>query len=262
MPDSPVILNKRNYRAAFGDFDSASGGDFVWPDEVRIRRRRLIYAILGVTGVFFVAGAASTMLLNLQGERGSPAIRASAASLVQEGGRGTLEEGSALQQYDATQSDAAQSGATQPTNEQTGTTPSEGLTVLARHPQEKPVPANVAPVQQAAAIDDPPPPEPAPVPAPVTAGELGYAIELGGARSFSELSKRFAQIADANQEIDFDRMEPRVTLSDTAAGVEARLLVGPFDSLVEAEETCAQIALPAGVGCQPAAFAGEVIARK
>jgi len=96
----------------------------------------------------------------------------------------------------------------------------------------------------------------------VTAGELGYAIELGGARSFGELSKRFAAIAEANQEIAFDRMEPRVTLADTAAGVEARLLVGPFDSLVDAEETCAQIALPAGIGCRPTGFAGEVIARQ
>jgi hypothetical protein len=242
MPDSPVILNKRDYRAAFGDFDGASG-DFVWPDEARIRRRRLIYAILGVTAVFFVAGAASTMLLNLQGERGSPPIRASATSLVQESAAAPQEETNA-----APQSADGQSGAPQ----------AEGLTVLPRNPQEKQQAADTAPVQQAAAIDEPPSVQPV----PVTAGELGYAIELGGARSFSELSKRFAAIAEANQEIAFDRMEPRVTLEDTPLGVEARLLVGPFDSLVEAEETCAQIALPSGIGCRPAAFAGELIARQ
>jgi hypothetical protein len=250
MPDSPVILNKRDYRAAFGDFDGASGGDFVWPDEARIRRRRLIYAILGVTAVFFVAGAASTMLLNLQGERGSPAIKASAALLLREQAAAPQEQGT------ATGSVREQTG-----NAQSGEE-SEGLTVLPRSPRESQEAAAAAPVQQAVAIDGPPSVEPAPVPEPVNAGELGYAIELGGARSFSELSKRFAAIAEANQEIAFDRMEPRVTLEDNEQGVEARLLVGPFDSLVEAEETCAQIALPAGIGCRPVAFAGELIARK
>ena len=82
MPDSPVILNKRNYRAAFGDFD-ASGDGFEWPDEARLRRRRLIYAVLGVTAVFFVAGAASTLLVSFQPRSAPPAINASAAALEQ-----------------------------------------------------------------------------------------------------------------------------------------------------------------------------------
>jgi hypothetical protein len=240
MPDSPVILNKRNYRAAFGDFD-ASGDGFEWPDEARLRRRRLIYAVLGVTAVFFVAGAASTLLVSFQPRSAPPAINASAAALEQKPAPGIPGD---------------ESSAAKPAGEQSAAAQSEGVTVLPRIREEKE--AAAAPVQQAAAIDEPP----ATQAQPVTAGELGYAIELGGARSFGELSKRFAAIAEANQEIAFDRMEPRVTLADTAAGVEARLLVGPFDSLVDAEETCAQIALPAGIGCRPTGFAGEVIARQ
>lgn len=235
MPDSPVILNKRNYRAAFGDFD-ASGDGFEWPDEARLRRRRLIYAILGVTAVFFVAGAASTLLVSFQPRSGPSAINASAAALQQKPTPAAVD--------------------TEPAGEQSAGAQAEGVTVLPRIQEDQQTDANST--QQAAAIDEPPSNQAQ----PVTAGELGYAIELGGARSFSELSRRFAAIAEANQEIAFDRMEPRVTLADTAAGVEALLLVGPFDSLVEAEETCAQIALPAGIGCRPTGFAGEVIARQ
>jgi hypothetical protein len=240
MPDSPVILNKRNYRAAFGDFD-ASGDGFVWPDEARLRRRRLIYAILGVTAVFFVAGAASTLLVSFQPRSAPSAINASAAALERKPAPAIVD---------------AEAPAATPAGEQSAGVQSEGVTVLPRIQEEKK--AATAPVQQAAAIDE----QPSNQAQPVTAGELGYAIELGGARSFSELSRRFAAIADANQEIAFDRMEPRVTLADTATGVEARLLVGPFDSLVDAEETCAQIALPSGIGCRPTGFAGEVIARQ
>ena len=98
--------------------------------------------------------------------------------------------------------------------------------------------------------------------APAATPQLGYGIELGAARSFGELSRRFAQIADANQEAAFDQLEPRATLADTPDGLEARLLVGPFATVDDAETTCGQLALPAGISCRPVGFAGEVIARQ
>ena len=86
---------------------------------------------------------------------------------------------------------------------------------------------------------------------------------LGSAQSFTELSRRFGEIARANQEIPFDTLEPRATLKDTAQGLEARLVVGPFASEAEARKRiCDQIALPAGVECRPAPFEGELIARQ
>ena len=56
-------------------------------------------------------------------------------------------------------------------------------------------------------------------------------------------------------------LEPRATLADTPDGLEARLLVGPFTTLDDAEAICGQLALPAGIACRPVGFAGEVIAR-
>jgi len=90
----------------------------------------------------------------------------------------------------------------------------------------------------------------------------GYAIDLGGASSFGALSARFAEIARLNAEVDFDRLEPRTILRDTLDGVEARLLVGPFKTVKEAEAVCENIALPARVNCQAVRFAGELIARQ
>ena len=90
----------------------------------------------------------------------------------------------------------------------------------------------------------------------------GFAIELGAAQSFSELSRRFAGLAQANAELEFDRLEPRAILVDTSAGLEARLLVGPFDSRAVAESICGNIALPAGIDCRPAEFKGELISRE
>ncbi|GIL00385.1 MAG: hypothetical protein BroJett030_02840 [Alphaproteobacteria bacterium] len=101
--------------------------------------------------------------------------------------------------------------------------------------------------------------------APVAAGAdrpSGFAIELGAALSFGELSARFARIASHNAEAEFDRLEPRATLKDTDDGLEARLLVGPFASAGAAEATCAGIALPAGILCRVVPFEGELIARE
>ena len=89
-----------------------------------------------------------------------------------------------------------------------------------------------------------------------------YAIDLGGAPSFDALSARFADIARLNAEIDFDQLEPRTVLRETLDGIEARLLVGPFDTISQARKVCGNIALPARVDCQPVRFAGELIARQ
>jgi hypothetical protein len=108
--------------------------------------------------------------------------------------------------------------------------------------------------------------KPADLPAaPVASGSQmgsGYSMDLGAALSFTELSRRFGEIARANQEIPFDALEPRATLKDTAQGLEARLVVGPFATEAEARQTCEQIALPAGIECRPAPFEGELISRQ
>jgi hypothetical protein len=101
--------------------------------------------------------------------------------------------------------------------------------------------------------------------APVASGSQvanGYSIDLGAAQSFTALSRRFGEIARANQEIGFDALEPRATLKDTPQGLEARLVVGPFATEAEAVRTCEQIALPAGIECRAAPFEGELIARQ
>ncbi len=124
----------------------------------------------------------------------------------------------------------------------------EGVTVLVKQPEpqstEGPLQSNSAPVAGGSQL------------------AIGFAMDLGAADSFSDLSGRFATIAEGNQEIPFDRLEPRATLRDTASGLEARLLVGPFGKLEEAEAACASIALPAGVDCQAQPFEGELIARQ
>jgi hypothetical protein len=90
----------------------------------------------------------------------------------------------------------------------------------------------------------------------------GFAINLGSAQSFSDLSRRFAEIAAQNAELQFDRLEPRATLTETIDGLEAQLLVGPFETLQLAEQACASIALPSGVDCSAAKIAGDLIARE
>lgn len=123
-----------------------------------------------------------------------------------------------------------------------GAPPAEdGVTVLARRPDED---AGAVPVAA----------QPAP--------GAGWAIDLGGAMSFSGLSRRFAEIAALNQEIPFDRLEPRAIIADSATGLEARLLVGPFAGEEDAAAACDSLALPGGVECRPHPFEGELISRE
>jgi hypothetical protein len=90
----------------------------------------------------------------------------------------------------------------------------------------------------------------------------GFAIDLGGAQSFSDLSARFARIAAENAELGLEKLHPRSVLRDTVDGLEARLLVGPFDSEAAAAAACATLALPADAECAPSAFGGVAIARE
>lgn len=130
-------------------------------------------------------------------------------------------------------------------------------------------PISILPVQPAGVTILAKQPEPGgrnPSPAAPTAGGAatpsGFAMELGAALSFAELSARFALVSRQNAEVEFDRLEPRATLRDTDNGLEARLLVGPFGSAEAAGQTCGQIALPAGIECRAVPFEGELIARE
>lgn len=90
----------------------------------------------------------------------------------------------------------------------------------------------------------------------------GFGIHLGTAQSFSQLSARFVEIGQINQELLLDQLEPRATLEETENGLKARLMVGPFGSMEEARTICANIALPSGIECEAGPFRGEVIARE
>lgn len=123
----------------------------------------------------------------------------------------------------------------------------EGITVLVKQPDGR---SNEQPVV---------------APVPVASGSQvanGYSIDLGSALSFSELSLRFATMEKMNAEAAFDKLEPRATLRETEAGLEARLVVGPFATLEEAQNACLAIALPASIDCVAVAFEGELIARQ
>lgn len=87
----------------------------------------------------------------------------------------------------------------------------------------------------------------------------GFGIDLGAAPSFGELSRRFVEIAETNAEMLLDQLEPRATLSETTNGLEARLMIGPFETLEEAQTTCANIALPADIKCIARKFEGQPI---
>ena len=87
-------------------------------------------------------------------------------------------------------------------------------------------------------------------------------MDLGAADSFIDLTRRFATIVAENGENNFLRLEPRAVLRETVNGLEARLLVGPFDSEAEAAEACEVLILREGVVCTAQPFEGELIARE
>ena len=121
----------------------------------------------------------------------------------------------------------------------------EGVTVLEKQsgPANTDQTAGLAPVAQGADI------------------ATGFAMDLGSARSFLDLSRRFANIAAVNGPENFQRLEPRAILRDTVTGLEARLLIGPFETRNEAFEACAILVLDITIKCEPAPFEGELIPR-
>jgi hypothetical protein len=101
-------------------------------------------------------------------------------------------------------------------------------------------------------------------PAPVRSSPsaaTGFGIDLGAAPTFGELTLRFAEIAATNAEMLLDQLELRAILSETTNGQEARLMIGPFETLEEAQTTCANIALPADIQCSARKFEGELLER-
>lgn len=109
--------------------------------------------------------------------------------------------------------------------------------------------------------------EPAPpaIAAPVAAGAgvaTGFAMDVGAADSFLELTRRFATIVEENGSSNFNRLEPRAVLRETINGLEARLLIGPFETEKEAGEACAVLILEAPNACVTAPFEGELISRQ
>ena len=121
-----------------------------------------------------------------------------------------------------------------------------GVTVLDRQPYDRNASA----------------PPPAPQAKRAAAVPSEFAMELGGAQSFSALSVRFAEIAGQNAEAGFDRLQPRATLKETMEGLEARLLVGPFQTRQAALAACNELALPRNILCRAVPFEGEAIARQ
>lgn len=89
-----------------------------------------------------------------------------------------------------------------------------------------------------------------------------FAIDLGAGSSFSELSQRFDEIAQLNQEVPFERLEPRATVEQDGKGLVAHLRVGPFSTPEAAQQACQQLALPAGVECAVSMFEGGRINRR
>ncbi|MFK7902521.1 MAG: hypothetical protein AB8B49_06725 [Nitratireductor sp.] len=98
-----------------------------------------------------------------------------------------------------------------------------------------------------------------------------HALVLGKALSFAELSEQFAQIVITNGPDNFQKLEPRALLTETVNGLEALLLVGPFESEKLALEACEVLILPpqltvdgtqVGTNCKTSVFEGELIARE
>lgn len=99
----------------------------------------------------------------------------------------------------------------------------------------------------------------------VTSGAVdgkGFAMDFGASLSFAELSARFSKISIDNGPQNFNHLEPRAVLTETVSGLEAKLLVGPFENEQLAIEACEVLSLPVDVVCKTSIFEGELIARE
>jgi hypothetical protein len=101
--------------------------------------------------------------------------------------------------------------------------------------------------------------------APIAQGSeiaSGFAMDLGASGSFFDLTRRFVDLAAANGVENFQRLEPRAVLRETVTGLEARLLIGPFETEQQAKEACNVLILPEGETCIAVIFQGDLIARE
>ena len=94
------------------------------------------------------------------------------------------------------------------------------------------------------------------------AAAQGFAVDLGEASSYSALSARFASLVEANDKATLDKLEPRVLLKDTDTGLQARLLIGPLETLAAAQTLCKTLTLPPEIKCDATQFEGELIDRQ
>lgn len=101
--------------------------------------------------------------------------------------------------------------------------------------------------------------------APIAQGSeiaSGFAMDLGASDSFFDLTRRFVDLSAANGVENFQRLEPRAVLRETVTGLEARLLIGPFETEPQAKEACNVLILPEGETCIAVIFQGDLIARE
>jgi hypothetical protein len=142
----------------------------------------------------------------------------------------------------------------------------DGVTVVTRQQaEERLLPQDEGASQPSQASGEEAPLPALEVSAPVAEGAeaiRGYAMELGSAISFAELSARFAEISDNHAEAGLDQLEPRATLRESAQGLRAFLLAGPFEAIEAASAACETLALPAGIECRAAPFEGQLISRR
>lgn len=90
----------------------------------------------------------------------------------------------------------------------------------------------------------------------------GFAMQLGSAKTVLELSHRFNRIAADNNPKNFERLQPRAIFAETVSGLQAFLLVGPFDNEKDVLEACEVLILNEAVECKPRLFEGEAIPRQ
>lgn len=122
----------------------------------------------------------------------------------------------------------------------------DGVTVIAKQPDAE-TPTDTGPL------------------APIAQGAdaaNGFAVDLGASDSYLELSRKFAELVTVNGEGNFQRLEPRAVLRETITGLEARLLIGPFETRQQAEEACTVLILPDETPCSVDLFQGDLIPRQ
>ena len=122
----------------------------------------------------------------------------------------------------------------------------DGITIVEKQPEtpDPSAPVALAPIAQGSDI------------------ATGFAMDMGPADSYLELSRRFAELANLNGVENFQRLEPRAVLRETVTGLEARLLIGPFDTEKQADEACSVLVLPDEASCNAVLFQGDLISRE